>query len=96
MTINDKGWSNMNTERKSLTLTEMYGLDVKKVMTDIDYLDAIVNSCDDKSVLEMWRVRNGLGHISDRELITLAQFVTANKRLEEIGNKFKNKCSCTK
>ena len=86
----------MNKERKPLTLAEMHGLDAKKVMIDIDYLDVLVDSCDKRSVLEMWRARNGLGHISDRELITLAQFVTANKRLEEIGNKFKKKCDCIK
>lgn len=86
----------MKEERKALTLAEMHELDVKKVMIDIDYLDVLADSCDKRSVLEMWRARNGLGHISDRELITLAQFVTANRRLEEIGNKFKNKCSCAK
>ncbi len=86
----------MNKERKPLTLSEMHELDVKKVMDDIDYLDAIVDSCDDKSVLEMWRARNGLGLLSDKERITLAQFVTTNTRLEEIGNKFKNKCKCNR
>lgn len=86
----------MNKERKPLTLSEMHELDVKKVMIDIDYLDAIVDSCDDRSVLEMWRARNGLGLLSDKERITLAQFITVNKRLEEIGNKFKNKCKCNR
>ena len=86
----------MNKERKSLTLSEMHELDVKKVMDDIDYLDAIVDSCDDKSVLEMWRARNGLGLLSDKEYITLAQFRTANTRLYDIGNKFKRKCDCIK
>lgn len=84
----------MNKEREHLTLSEMHELDVKKVMDDIDYLDAIVDSCDDKSVLEMWRARNGLGLLSDKEYITLAQFRTANTRLYDIGNKFKRKCGC--
>jgi hypothetical protein len=86
----------MKEERKHLTLSEMHKLDVKKVMDNIDYLDAIVDSCDDRSVLEMWRSRNGLGLLSDKERITLAQFVTTNKRLEEIGNKFNNKCKCNR
>lgn len=93
----------MNKERKPLTfqdskmsLTEMHELDVKKVMIDIDYLDTLVDSCDDRSVLEMWRSRNGLNLISDKEYITLAKFVTANKRLEEIGNKFEKKCKCNR
>lgn len=72
----------------------MHELDVKKVMDNIDYLDAIVDSCDNKSVLEMWRARNGLGLLSDKEYITLAQFRTANTRLYDIGNKFKRKCDC--
>lgn len=86
----------MNKERKPLTLAEMHELEVKKVMIDTDYLDVLVDSCDNRSVLEMWRSRNGLQHLSDNERITLAQFITANTRLENIGNKFKNKCSCKK
>lgn len=86
----------MNKERRSLTLSEMHELDIKKVMDDIDYLDVLIDSCDKRSVSEMWRARNGLGLLSDKERITSAQFVTSNKRLEDIGNKFKNKCSCTK
>jgi hypothetical protein len=83
-------------ERKPLTLSEMHELDVKKVMIDIDYLDVLVDSCDNRSVSEMWRSRNGLGLLSDKERITLDQFITMNKRLEDIGNKFKNKCKCIK
>ncbi len=86
----------MNKERKPLTLSEMHELDVKKVMDDIDYLDTITDSCDNRSVSEMWRSKNGIGLLFDKERITLAQFVTANKRLEEIGNKFKNKCKCNR
>ena len=82
--------------RKLLTLSEMHELDVKKVMEDIDYLDTIVDYCDRKSVSEMWRFRNGLGLLADKEYITLAQFRTANLRLEEIGNKFSTKCKCKK
>jgi len=81
---------------KPLTLSEMHELDVKKVMEDIDYLDAIVDNCDKKSVVEMFRAKNGLELISDKEYITLAQFRTANRRLEEIGNKFSIKCRCMK
>ncbi len=65
-------------------------------MIDIDYLDVLVDSCDKRSVLEMWRARNGIGLLSDKERITLAQFVKANTRLEDIGNKFSNKCNCKK
>ncbi len=83
-------------ERKPLTLSETHELDVKKVMDDIYYLSSIVDSCDNRSVSEMWRARNGLGLLSDKEYITLAQFRTANKILEELGNKFKIKCKCTK
>ena len=39
----------------------------------------------------MWKVINGLQLLSDKERITLAKFRITNKRLEEIGNKFKNK-----
>lgn len=74
----------MNKEREHLTLSEMHELDVKKVMDDIDYLDATVDSCGDKSVLEMWRARNGLQLLSDKERITLSQFRTANTRLYDI------------
>ena len=84
------------SEEKPLTLTEMHELDVKKVMIDIDYLDVLVDSCEKRSVLEMWRARNGLQLLSDKERIASAQFVTANTRLEEIGKKFKNKCNCNK
>ena len=86
----------MNDYRKHLTLLEIHDLDVKKVLEDIDYLDAIVDSCDNRSVSEMFRARNGLQLISDKEYITLAQFVTINRRLEEIGNKFTIKCKCKK
>ena len=53
-------------------------------MIDIDYLDVLVDSYNKRSVLEMWRSRNGLQFLSDKEHITSAQFVTANTRLEEI------------
>lgn len=86
----------MNKERKPLILSEMHEFDIKKVMDDIEYLDAIVDSCNDASVLEMWKARNGLQFLSDKERITLSQFVTANKRLEEIGKKFQQKCDCIK
>ena len=84
----------MNKER-NLTLTETHKLDVKKVMKNIDYLDTIVDLCSDKSVLEMYKNLSSLYWISDRELIKLSEFRTASRRLEEIGNKFKNKCDCT-
>lgn len=86
----------MNKERKPLTLTEIHELDVKKVMENIDYLDAIVDSCDNKSVLEMYKTLSDLYWISDRELIKLSEFRTKSRRLEEIGNKFQNKCNCNK
>lgn len=86
----------MNKERIHLTLAETHGLDVKKVMDNIEYLDAIVDSCDDKSVLEMHKTLSSLYWISDRELIKLSEFRTANQRLEEIGKKFLKKCDCIK
>lgn len=86
----------MNKERKPLILSEMHEFDIKKVMDDIEYLDAIVDSCNYTSVLEMWKARNGLQLLSDKERITLSQFVTANKRLEDIGKKFQQKCDCIK
>jgi len=81
--------------RKSLTLSQTYELDVTKLMNDIDYLNVIVDQCDKGSVSEMWKVRNNLQLLSDKDLIGLAKFVTTNRRLEEIGIKFK-KCKCIK
>ncbi len=81
--------------RKPLTLSETHELDVIKLMNDIDYLNVIIDQCDKGSVSEMWKVRNNLQLLSDKELIGLAKFVTTNRRLEEIGNKFK-KCNCMK
>lgn len=86
----------MKEVRKPLTLAEMHELDVKEVMNNIDYLDAIVDSCDKKSVLEMYKTLSSLYWISDRDLIKLSEFRTASRRLEAIGEKFKNNCNCQK
>lgn len=83
-----------NEDRKPLTLTEMHELDIKKVMENIDYLDTIVDMCDNRSVLEMYKTMSSLYWISDRELIKLSEFRTASRKLEKIGEKFKSKCNC--
>lgn len=86
-------------KERHLILTDMHTADqehdVKKIMNDIDYLDTIVDMCDNKSVLEMYKTMNGLYWISDRELIKLSEFRTASRKLEEIGKKFKM-CNCQK
>ena len=74
----------------------MHELDVKKVMNDIDYLDTIIDMCDNRSVSEMYKTMSNLYWISDRGLIKLSEFRTASRRLEEIGKKFKAKCNCQK
>lgn len=86
----------MNKERNPLTLAKMHELGIKKVMDSIDHLDALVYKCDKRSVLEMLDVSNGLSRLSYRNIIGGPGLVIANKRLRDIGEKFKARCSCTK
>lgn len=86
-------------KERHLISTEMHTADqeydIKKIMNNIDYLDTIVDMCDNKSVLEMYKTMSGLCWIHDRELIKLSEFKTASRKLEEIGKKFKT-CNCQK
>lgn len=84
----------MNKERKPLTLSEIHEFDIKKVMENIEYLDTLVYKCDARSVLEMLNARNGLSWLEDRGLIGASATVLYNKRLKDIGEKFKAKCGC--
>lgn len=86
----------MDKERKSLTLAEMHGLDVKKVMDSIDHLDTLVYRCDKGSILEMFNTKNSLDILIDKGLIGPPASVIANKRLKDIGEKFKSRCSCAR
>ena len=84
----------MANGRKPLSVAEMRRLDFKRTMEDIEIVAVHVEKCNNDSVLDMFNARNGLQLLSDRELIGLADFVTANHRLLELGTKFKNNCLC--